>query len=197
MNARDDTFPWMTEPAAADPALRAPGDHGPAARASTDPDAFASLFRTHAPAIGSYLLRRCGDPHLTDDLVSETFLAAYRALDRYEERGVPLRVWLYRIATNALHAHVRRSWWRALVRLDDVAEPTAAETADPDVDDAEAARRELARLPRRFQDVASLFYLEELSVEQIAAVLDLREGTVKSRLHRARLRLMAAFNARR
>lgn len=197
MNARDKTFPWSPRPANADSVFAAPSDHGLVARARIDPDAFAVVFRTHAPAIGSYLLRRCGDTHLTDDLVSETFLAAYRALDRFEDRGVPLRVWLYRIATNALHAYMRRSWWRSLARLDDVAEPIAANAAQSDPDAAEAARRALLALPRRFQDVASLFYLEELTVEQIATVLELREGTVKSRLHRARRRLASAFNARR
>jgi RNA polymerase sigma factor (sigma-70 family) len=197
MNAPDDSVPWQLGSAAADPAHRAEPDRGRVGPAVSESDAFAELFRAHASAIGSYLLRRCGDSHLTDDLVSETFLAAYRAFSRFEERGVPVRVWLYRIATRALHAHWRRTWWRTLVGLDDIVEPAASAAQEPDVEGAAAARIALAALPRRYQDVATLFYLEELGVPEIAAVLRLREGTVKSRLHRARHRLATALGARR
>ncbi|MGC4891334.1 RNA polymerase sigma factor [Micromonospora sp. DT227] len=155
----------------------------------TTPDRFAPLFDRHAVAVHRYLARRIGPP--ADDLLAETFLVAFRQRAGYRP-DVGVRPWLFGIATNLLRRHVRSEErrYRALARF------AADEPAPPGVEDAidrldaQALRRDLASalasLHRRDRDVLLLTAWADLSYEQIAAVLDVPVGTVRSRLHRAR-----------
>ena len=151
-------------------------------RARSDPDAFASLYRAHSPAIARYVRRRVGDPDLTDDLVAETFTVALEKLGGYRERGLPFRAWLYRLASTAIHRWVRRQRLRVTAAFD--REPEAPE--DESSAAVELARATLLRLPVRYQTALALHYLEGLSVAEIAAVSQCRPGTVKARLSRGR-----------
>ena len=107
-----------------------------AARSSRE--AFAELYRRNYEAIGRYLHRRTGCAHATEDLLSEVFLSALKALPRYRARGIAFRHWLYRIATRAANhwARKRRKEW---IGLDDrrVVEPALdgfEETAGIEID---------------------------------------------------------------
>lgn len=170
------------------------------ARARHDSGAFAEIYRRHAHAIGGYVYRRVGDVHTTDDLVAEVFLAAMRALPRYRIRGVPLRAWLYRIATNTVNRWAGRNKWRRFVRLEgdavDARVDAAAGRGESNAD-AEAARQALWSLSMKHQSVLALHYLEGLPVEEVAVVLGCRVGTVKSRLARAREALRMRLQERR
>ncbi|MEV0004609.1 RNA polymerase sigma factor [Micromonospora sp. NPDC050980] len=153
------------------------------------PERFAPLFDRHAVAVHRYLARRIGQP--ADDLLAETFLVAFRQRAAYRPE-VGVRPWLFGIATNLLRRHVRSEErrYRALARFA-AAEPTPP-VVEESIDrlDARALRRDLASalasLHRRDRDVLLLTAWAELSYEQIAAVLDVPVGTVRSRLHRAR-----------
>lgn len=164
-------------------------------QARRDPDAFAELYRLHAPAISSYVQRRTGDPHLSDDLVADVFLSAMRALPRYQHRGVPLRAWLMRIATNRVNRWARRERRTALGRYDD---DRAAKDAGDDraALTPECARAALLAIAPRYQTVLAMHYFERMSIEQIAMALGCREGTVKSRLARGRDALRARLERR-
>jgi RNA polymerase sigma-70 factor (ECF subfamily) len=148
------------------------------ARAQEDPKAFAVIYRLHYGAIGSYLYRRVGDRHATEDLVAETFLVALREIPRFEWRGIPVLHWLYRIATHAANRWARRRRFLDLAR---VREPAASDAADH-----AWVHHALRRLPVRFQEVLALHYFAELPVENVARILGVAAGTVKSRLARAR-----------
>lgn len=164
--------------------------------ARSDPAAFAVLYRLHYRTIVAYLYRRTGDAHAAEDLACETFLAAYRAIPNYRLRGLPFRSWLYRIATNAASTWARaRSRLRVvpLVSADPCPAPSAAEPALTQ-EEAQAALLKLAPI---HQDVLTLHYLEEIPISEVAAILSLREGTVKSRLARAREALREALENRR
>ncbi|MFI2713177.1 RNA polymerase sigma factor [Micromonospora sp. NPDC018662] len=158
-------------------------------RSRTEPERFAPLFDRHAVAVHRYLARRIGPP--ADDLLAETFLVAFRRRAGYRP-DVGVRPWLFGIATNLLRRHVRSEErrYRALARLS-ATESTPPVTEDAiDRLDAQALRRDLASalasLHRRDRDVLLLTAWADLSYEQIAAVLDVPVGTVRSRLHRAR-----------
>jgi len=160
-------------------------------RAQRDAAAFAEIYRRNCHAIAGYILRRIGDRHATDDLVAEVFLAAMRALPRYRYRGVPLRAWLYRIATNTVNRWAKRNPWRNTVSLgldrEPHESPAAASPSGEDVaGHAARARRAMLSLSLKHQSVLALHYLEDLSLEEVAVVLGCRVGTVKSRLSRAR-----------
>jgi RNA polymerase sigma-70 factor (ECF subfamily) len=165
-------------------------------RARTDRAAFAVLYRGHYAAIGGYLYRRTGDVHATEDLIADTFLSALKALPRYRSGGVPFRAWLYRIATNAANGWARRRRRRPEAPLS-AAVGAAAPPGTDSRDDVEALERALRRLAPRFQAVVTLHYVEGLALEEVAAVLGCRLGTVKSRLYRAREALRRALTERR
>ncbi|AXH94513.1 RNA polymerase sigma factor [Micromonospora aurantiaca] len=155
----------------------------------TEPERFAPLFDRHAVAVHRYLARRIGAP--ADDLLAETFLVAFRRRAAYRP-DVGVRPWLFGIATNLLRRHVRAEErrYRALARLATGEEPPKVIDDAIDRLDAQALRRDLATalasLHRRDRDVLLLTAWADLSYEQIAAVLDVPVGTVRSRLHRAR-----------
>ncbi|MBK7403928.1 MAG: RNA polymerase sigma factor [Phycisphaerales bacterium] len=150
------------------------------ARAATDDRAFAELYRLHYVGISGYILRRVGDSHLAEDLAAETFLDAWRAIGRYRQTGIPFGHWLLRIATNRVNRWARRR------REPVVGVTDTAAAAPPERGDASHALAALARMAPKHQAVLSLHYVEGLSVEQVARVLECSPGTVKSRLHRAR-----------
>ncbi|MFG1989858.1 RNA polymerase sigma factor [Actinoplanes sp. NPDC048988] len=135
--------------------------------------------------------RRIGPP--ADDLLAETFLIAFRKRASYQPRHLDVRPWLFGIATNVLHRHLRQEErrYRALARAathDAQAHPLADEAADRV--DAQAARSglaaALARLKPGDRDALLLLAWAELSYAEIAATLDIPLGTVRSRINRAR-----------
>ena len=157
-------------------------------RAKRDPNAFAVLYRRHYGPIAGYVYRRLGNTHTTEDLVAEVFLTAMRSLRRYRYRGIPIRAWLYRIATNAVNRWVRQNRKRVLGCLTEhiAAGAESVESAVNGQLDAEAARLALLSVPPKYQAALALHYLEGMGVEAVAKVTGCRIGTVKSRLSRGR-----------
>lgn len=167
-------------------------------QAKCDRAAFSVLYRRHYRALCSHVLRRTGDVHTTEDLVSDVFLTVLRTLPRYRYRGVPFRFWLLRIATNAVNRWARRQRRRAVATVPIVGlEEAAAPSATDGGIDAEHAQRALLSLSPKYQAVLSLHYLEGLALSEVATVIGCRVGTVKSRLARAREALGAALSKRR
>jgi RNA polymerase sigma factor (sigma-70 family) len=157
-----------------------------------EPERFSGLFDRYAPVVHGYLSRRVGA--LADDLLSETFLLAFRGRDGYDPARGPVRAWLFGIATNLVRRHARdeerryRAFGRAAAALD----PTANEfdTSTASRVDAQALRADLAAvladLAEPDRDVLLLWAYLQLPYSEIAAALDVPVGTVRSRLHRAR-----------
>lgn len=154
--------------------------------AGRSPEAFAELYRRHYGRIGTYLLRRTGDRAATEDLLAEVFLAALRGVRRFRWRGIGFDHWLYRVATRAANRWARRHRFAPLDEARDVAARVAR-------DEEGEVTAMLLWLPPRLQAVLSLHYLEGLNVDEVARVLKVRPGTVKSRLSRAREALRARF----
>ena len=167
-------------------------------RSVGDPECCAALFDRHAATVHRYLGRRVGE--LADDLLSETFLIAFRRRAAYRPEHVEVRPWLIGIATNVVHGHRRSEQrrYRALARAS--AEPASSGSSVDESHDrvaAEAMRAPLAAalagLKDRDRDVLLLFAYAQLGYEEIAAVLDIPIGTVRSRLNRARRQTRAAL----
>ena len=168
------------------------------ARSRAEPEQFALLFRRHAGGLGRYAARRLG-PGPAEDIVAETFLAAFRQRDRYDVTRADARPWLYGIAGNLIRRHHRDEvrQLRALARTgrDPVAE-SFTDRADARLA-ADAARcavvAALAALDPRQRDVVLLIAWAELTYDQVGEALGVPEGTVRSRMNRARARLRAAL----
>jgi RNA polymerase sigma-70 factor (ECF subfamily) len=125
------------------------------------------------------------DPARAEEITQDVFLKLWRALPDYDARASP-GTWLYTIARNTCLSAARSDSYRRTVPLESAAEPAAPPRAP-------ALDRELAqcidRLPETQRNVITLFYLQEKRVDEVARMLGIPEGTVKSHLYRARLAL--------
>jgi RNA polymerase sigma-70 factor (ECF subfamily) len=177
--------------------MRDEGDAELLARSLTEPGAFASIFDRHYAAVRVYLASRIHDRHIADELAAETFLHAYAARDSFRRRpgydGV--RAWIFRIASNLLNdelrAHTRRT--SLIARMSRQRQPVAYQ--DPELGPDPELLAALERLRGAEREALLLFVWAELSYEEIAAVLGVRVGTVRSRIHRARTRLQRVLAA--
>lgn len=165
------------------------------ARSVDDPGAFSAIFERHVRPVGGYIRRRVGQDAV-DDVLSETFLVAFRRRGSFDQEAASALPWLLGIATRMVKRHrtaeVRQ--WRAF---------EASSTSEPGTEsphaasdsrlDAGAALRGLApriaALPARDRDVLLLHAWGDLTYEQIAEALGIPVGTVRSRLNRVRRRL--------
>jgi RNA polymerase sigma factor (sigma-70 family) len=167
-------------------------------RSRSEPELFALLFRRHATGIGRYAARRLG-PGPAEDIVAETFLVAFRQRERYDPARCDARPWLFGIAGNLIRRHYRDEvrQLRALARtgVDPVAE-SFTDRADARLAAGAASRAvaaAIADLDPDQRDVLLLITWGELTYDQAAEALGVPEGTVRSRMNRARTRLRAAL----
>ncbi len=156
-------------------------------------EAFASLVDRHKDAVVNYLTRLTANRDRAEDLAQETFIRLWRA-PRYDEQG-KLLPFLFRIATNLVRTEERRARrWRLIAAVLPHALATAGARSPASDPIAALERRELreqlvlaiAELPLRYRVPLVLRDVEDLSYEEIAAALGCPEGTVKSRINRAR-----------
>ncbi|PDP88374.1 RNA polymerase subunit sigma-70 [Glycomyces fuscus] len=167
-------------------------------RSLEDPTRFGEIFRRHAPALHRYVARRLGGPD-ADDVVAEAFHIAFRKRHRYDPARPDARPWLWRISANLVRRHHRSETrhYRALARtgvdpvMEGFADRVSARVDAQSVSKPLAAA--LARLSARDRDVLLLVAWGDLTYEEVASVLGIPVGTVRSRLHRARKRVRAAL----
>ncbi|HEX5708166.1 MAG TPA: sigma-70 family RNA polymerase sigma factor [Pyrinomonadaceae bacterium] len=168
-----------------------------------DEAAFSEIVRRYRNQITNYVYRMTNDYDLAVDLAQETFLRVFRAAERYQS-SYAFSTYIYRIATNLAISELRRRKRRRLVSLtaffqgrDAGGAGEAAELDPPDhcplqdatlVDDERkaAVARAIATLPDKYRAPLVLRDVEGRSYDEIARILDLSEGTVKSRINRAR-----------
>lgn len=170
---------------------------------ASEPDAaFGALFDRHASAVYNYCFRRSGDWAAAEDLMAATFLEAWRRRDDVQLAGDSLRPWLLGVATNLMRNHGRSKRRRdaALKRVTtDASQDGLADDVVARVDD-ERRMTELLRLissmSLREREVIALVLWSGLSYEEASLALRVPVGTVKSRLSRARRRLVELTNAR-
>ena len=173
----------------------------------TGAEAVQRLVDEHGGALYSIARRLCGDPDEAEDLVQEVFLRAHKSWEGFRGESSE-RAWLYRIAANACQRmHRRRSGEPERIgSLDELlpwGEPRIAAIASEQEDASQLRIRaegrerlesEIARLPDSFRVPLVLKEIAGLSSAEIAGILGLGEGTVRSRVHRARLKLRAAVD---
>ena len=169
-------------------------------RSWLDPEQFAVLFDRHAPLIHRYAARRIGRD-AADDLVAETFLAAFGKRLRYDREHPDARPWLYGIATNLVSQHRREEQRQYRIRQTAVRDPDLPGHAERVAADQTARSfrvqltAALAALTDDDRDVLILIAWEQLSYQEAARALGIPVGTVRSRLSRARSRIRAALAA--
>ncbi|WP_412739911.1 RNA polymerase sigma factor [Krasilnikovia sp. MM14-A1259] len=161
-------------------------------------ECFSLLYDRYAEQLFRYAARRLG-PECADDVVSETFLAAFRRRHRYDLSYLDARPWLFGIITKQIAGRKRTEMarYRALARtgpepVDDGLASRVAEHVS-----ATAARAglvaALAALKPGDRDVLLLVAWNDFTYQEVADALGIKLGTVRSRLHRAREQVRAAF----
>jgi len=121
------------------------------------------------------------DAGRAEEVTQDIFLKVWRALPAYDGRAA-VSTWLYTIARNTCLTAVRAESYRKTTALDQVPEPGVQASVPLELELSAC----LEKLPEIQREVITLFYLQEKSVREVAEILDLPEGTVKSHLHRAR-----------
>ena len=150
-----------------------------------DPQALAALIDRWRAPLYAFLWRRVGDG--ADDLFQESWIRVSRARDRFD-RSRRFSTWLFQIANNLCRDRWRRQGVRrrALDALRDEAQASGQDHVPaPELPGEDRLRRQLDRLPERLREVLVLRYYQDLGEAEIAEILDIPRGTVKSRLHAA------------
>ena len=168
--------------------LRQQTDEQLMARAAAGSDtAFEELYRRYARRLkGFFFMQLGGDEELAADATHDVFLRAYEARSRYQE-GRKVDTWLFTIAYNICKNHYRSNAYEAQLLASLDAEPVSNQQIEVDLDAAildEALAQVLNELPAPLHQIFSLHYQEELTIPQIAEIVGVPEGTVKSRLHK-------------
>ncbi len=160
--------------------------------AQHDEQAWEALMAAHQQAVFRLAYLFTGDPDEAEDVTQETFVRAFRFLDRFD-RARSFRPWLLSIAAN-LARNRRRGFKRYLAALQSFArrDPGALATGTSNqvaAEDAKNLWQVVRKMSHEDQQIIYLRYFLELSENETAADLDIALGTVKSRLHRALSRL--------
>ena len=161
-----------------------------------DRDAFGELVEQYRDNVYRLAYRMCGNAYDADEAAQEAFVAAWRALPNF--RGdAKFSTWLYRLTTNAAIDVMRREKRHQTVgdgEMIDLADDADSpqETVER-TEQQEAVQEALATLSEEYREVLLLRYMEELDYAEIAEVLQLPSGTVKSRINRAKAALKTAL----
>ncbi len=172
-----------------------------------DMTACDDCIRLHAPGVYRLALRLVRNEHEAEDVMQETFLNAFKSIGRFDGRS-ELRTWLYRIAYNAALMHLRRPK-REFVPVDEASEPEDGTPVPRELFDwgrlpqEELEKAELRaemdkaiqELPEKLRVVFVMRDMEELTTDETAEALGVKVEVVKTRLHRARLRLRERLSA--
>lgn len=162
-----------------------------------DQDAYAEVVEIYKDKIFQICYRMLGNRHEAEDIAQEAFLRAYVNINSFNI-NLKFSSWLYRIATNLCIDRIRKKkpdyYLDAEVAGTDgltMYSQIPAETRLPeeDVESLElrdTIQKEISKLPEKYRTVIVLKYIEELSLNEISAILDIPLGTVKTRIHRGR-----------
>ena len=156
-------------------------------------EALGQLYDRYQRMVYRTALVITGDTDAAADLLQDVFLRLYRFADHIDVER-PIEPWLYRMTTNLSYTWVKRSrrWLYPLGdladRLASISHPNPHDEVEKN-DEWETVQRAVSSLPLPQRIVVVLYYLNDLTVQEIAEILEIPPGTVKSRLHYGRLAL--------
>jgi RNA polymerase sigma-70 factor, ECF subfamily len=154
-----------------------------------DLDAFEQFFDRHRTLIYRTAYGLTGDRHAAEEVLQDTFARAWRHRATLHTHVSPVP-WLHRVALNLCYSRLDRR----RIAAEPIGDAAAAELRDGEIEPAERAEQQelrrivrdgISQLPPKHQSVVVLYYLHGLSLQETARFLDVRLGTVKSRLHYA------------
>lgn len=172
------------------------------ATAAGDEMAFEQIYRAHARKVYSLCLRLLRNPTEAEDVTQDVFVRLYRKIGTFQGDAA-LSTWLYRLTVNTVLMHVRRQQRKQKEQpMDDDSLQHLAEgrplkrRAEVSLIDRIDLERAIRRLPTGYRLVLVLHDVEGYEHEEIAQMLGIREGTSKSQLHKARLKMRKLLRAK-
>ena len=174
-----------------------------------DEDAFTLLVRRHQQPLVNFIARFINDRDGAEDLAQETFIRIFKASRRYQPGRAHFKTWMYHIASNLCKNELRNRGRRDRYTVDNVVDSDDGEESEqidlierapanasfqPEIalerkELQDAVQTAIAELPEQYREPLVLRDLQGLSYDEISEVLELRSGTTKSRINRARLML--------
>ena len=166
---------------------------------SGDATAFEELYRQHAGRLYNLVFRMAGTPQEADDLLQDVFLHAHRKLASFRGES-SLGTWLYRLCMNHCLDHLRgrqSKMGRATDSLDEEGTPEVAAPgpAIPSAISRMDLERSIARLPEGCRAAFLLHDVEGFDHREVGRILGVSEGTSKSQVHKARMKLRAMLSS--
>ncbi|MBI5370159.1 sigma-70 family RNA polymerase sigma factor [Candidatus Uhrbacteria bacterium] len=168
------------------------------ANAQHDPEAFGRLYDEYYQPVFGFMYSRTGNCELAKDLTSETFFQALKNLHRYQPReGASFKSWLFAIAVAQIGNYYRHRAKMFEVTVEEAPEiighadfqPDLAYQMGEDADELqekiELLRRMMKELNGKQHDILTLRFFSKMTVPEIAVTLKMKEGTIKSHIHRA------------
>ncbi|MBU0506489.1 MAG: sigma-70 family RNA polymerase sigma factor [bacterium] len=151
---------------------------------------FSDLYKSYARMIRSVLYKFC-QPEEIDDLVQDAFIKIWNGLPRFKQ-NCKLKTWVYRVTYNLALDHVRK---KKLKIADIDLQRISAGSEENEFMKKDLVQKSLTTLTEEHRAVLVLHSMEGLSVDEVADVLEIPSGTVKSRLHHARSKMHDALTA--
>ena len=158
-----------------------------------DQEAFGVLYERYVGRIYNYVYYRTGNHHDAEDLTARVFFRAIRGINHYEDRGLPISAWLYRIAHNLVANWHRDKSRRPEILLEDgigfhipLEHPETALMQD---EEREHLMEIIRKLPSERQQLLILKFVDHLSNAEIGQIMGRTEGAIKSLYHRTLLTL--------
>ncbi len=158
-----------------------------------DQEAFGLLYEQYVERIFNYVYYRTGNQHDAEDLTAKVFFRAMRRIPQYQERGLPVSAWLYRIAHNLVANWHRDRGRRPEISLDEgVASIPHSEHPEATLlklEEQDHLLHTIRKLPPERQQLIILKFVEHMSNAEIGQIMGRTEGAVKSLYHRTLLTL--------
>ncbi len=147
-----------------------------------DREAFTRLYDMHFDRIYRYIYVRVYSQAEAEDLTQDVFIKAYGAIKSYKWRDLPFPAWLFKIAHNRIIDHVRKTSKEKKASLDEAGAISSGDPVQMTEQNFEVfqLKQALQRLPDAQREVATLRFISELSITEVAVALGKSEGTVKA-----------------
>lgn len=178
------------------------------ADAQHDPEAFGRLYDVYYQPVFGFMYSRTGNAELAKDLTSETFFQALKNLHRYRpQKGATFKSWLFAIAVAQVGNYYRQRAKMFELAIDEAPEIMAHEDFQPDIafqlgKDAQdleekisLLRRCMKQLNQKQFNILTLRFFSKMTIPEIALILKMKQGTVKSHIHRALKKLQTLMSA--
>ena len=166
---------------------------------SGDSDAFGELYDRYVGRIYNYIYYRTGNQHDAEDLTARVFHRAMRHIEKYQDRGLPISAWLYRIAHNLVANWHRDNSRRKEISLDDGYNVLKQSGLHPEAaleksEEQEELLQTIRRLPPERQQLIVLKFVEHLPNAEIGRIMGRTEGAIKSLYHRTLISLRDEYD---